>query len=265
MTLHDYPLRVGSMLLTMVDPTRGNEKAYNRWYERDHFYAGCMIGPYLFGGSRWVAPRSLKDLRFGDGTGQVADPIDKGSYVSIYWVEEGHHQDHFGWARTQVFELYKSGRGFMERVHAHTILADQPWTFYRDEDPVPIELAHDHRYEGLAIVAIDRAADATDADLIEFQRSTALPALMSDSPIAVASSWKPESREGEAPMDLGTDPGGPERQTQVFFLDEKPEASWNRFRAYAKAIDESGFGTVRWAGPFYPTIVGTDTYIDELW
>ena len=38
-------VRLGSMLFTLVEPHRGHEVAYNRWYERDHFYAGCMIGP----------------------------------------------------------------------------------------------------------------------------------------------------------------------------------------------------------------------------
>ena len=70
----DYRIKVGSMLLTMVDPNRGYEVAYNRWYERDHFYAGCMIGPFLFAGSRWVATRALKDARWpsDDETDRVA-------------------------------------------------------------------------------------------------------------------------------------------------------------------------------------------------
>ena len=41
-------VRLGSMLFTLVEPHRGHELAYNRWYERDHFYAGCMVGPWLF-------------------------------------------------------------------------------------------------------------------------------------------------------------------------------------------------------------------------
>jgi len=36
----DYPVKVGSMLLTLVDPYRGYEKAFNRWYERDHYLRG---------------------------------------------------------------------------------------------------------------------------------------------------------------------------------------------------------------------------------
>ena len=46
--MNDYPVRTGSMLYTLVDPNKGHEVAYNRWYERDHFYAGCLIGPWLF-------------------------------------------------------------------------------------------------------------------------------------------------------------------------------------------------------------------------
>ena len=43
--MNDYPIVAGSALFTLVDPSKGHEVAYNRWYERDHFYAGCMIGP----------------------------------------------------------------------------------------------------------------------------------------------------------------------------------------------------------------------------
>lgn len=260
-----YNVKVGSMLFTLVDPTVGNEVAYNRWYERDHFYSGCMIGPYLFAGSRWVSTRALKDMRFSDGTGQVCDPIDKGSYVSIYWVEEGHHDDHFGWARTQVFKLYSEGRGFSERVHAHTIMAHDPRAVYRDSDPVPLSLALDHRYAGLVAVALDRTPATSEEALNDWLDTTALPELLAGSPISIASSWKPEPREGEAPMDLGTDPGGEDRQLQLMFIDDRPEAAWAAIETYAAAVDASGKAVVRWASPFYPTVIGTDRYTDELW
>ena len=60
------PVKLGSMLLTLVEPHRGHEVAYNRWYERDHFYAGCMVGPYNFAGRRFVATADLKALRDPD-------------------------------------------------------------------------------------------------------------------------------------------------------------------------------------------------------
>ena len=40
----DYPVKVGSMLLTLVEPAQGFERAYNRWYERDHYYGGAWSG-----------------------------------------------------------------------------------------------------------------------------------------------------------------------------------------------------------------------------
>ena len=44
-----------------------------------------------------------------------------------------------------------------------------------------------------------------------------------------------------------------------------PDAVWDRFRGYADDLAASGKGTVGFAAPFLPTIVGTDTYTDELW
>lgn len=262
---NDFPVRVGSMLFTLVDPVRGQEVAYNRWYERDHYYGGCMVGPYLFAGSRWVSTRALKDMRISDGSGEVTDPIEKGSYVSIYWVEEGHHNDHFDWARTQVFKLYGDGRGFNERIHAHTILADQPRVVYRDEDPIPLTVALDHRFPGLISVALDRTEGTAEADLNTWLDETALPELLAGSTIASASSWKPEPRVGEAPMDLGTLPGTEARQLQLMFVDDKPETAWANIEAYADAVNASGLAHFRWASPFYPTVMGTDRYTDELW
>src|SRR4051812_22523460 len=103
--VEDYPVKVGSMLLTLVDPNKGYERAYNRWYERDHFYAGCMEGPYQLAGSRWVATRELKDLRWPKSDA-VASPVDAGSYVAIYWVLEGKHKEWDEWAQVQVHHLY---------------------------------------------------------------------------------------------------------------------------------------------------------------
>ncbi len=50
------PVPLDRMLFTMVDPHRGFEIAHNRWYERDHFYGGCMVGRGWFAGQRWIAP-----------------------------------------------------------------------------------------------------------------------------------------------------------------------------------------------------------------
>ena len=51
----------------------------------------------------------------------------------------------------------------------------------------------------------------------------------------------------------------------MFFLDQAPTRVWDRFRAYADDLASSGQGRVVFAAPFLPTLVGTDTYTDELW
>lgn len=265
--MNDYPIHLGSTLFTMVDPNPGHEVAYNRWYERDHFYAGCLIGPWLFAGSRWVATRALKDLRFPEDS-PFSEPVDAGSYLAIYWILDGYYEEHFDWALAQVQDLYKNDRGFAERTHRHTALYQQPWAFYRDSDPVPLELALDHHYEGLAVVALERADGVSADELRGWLESDALPALMQDSPISIAAGWSPIDRDaasGGAPMDLGSPTGGQERLLQMFFIDDKPEGSWDRFRAYAQAVEASGKAKVLFAAPFYRTVVGTDTYTDQLW
>ncbi len=293
--MNTHPVRVGSCLFTMVDPVRGHEVDYNRWYERDHFYAGCMVGPWLFAGRRWVATRDLKDLRF-PADSPVAAPVDAGSYLAIYWVHEGRHDEHFAWSIDQVVGLYKSGRGFEHRVHAHTALLHEPRFHYRDDDYVPVELALDHPYRGLAVVAVDPADGAAPADgtgpaggaapvsdsdpadgaappggggLEEHLRTEALPRLMDGSAVASMVSWSyvtPASGATDrAPMDLGTPPGPPERRVQLFFLEDDPAEVWPLFRDYGAGLAAAGAGEVVFAAGFRPTIVGTDTYTDQLW
>jgi len=263
----DYPVKVGSMLLTLVEPNPGYENAYNRWYERDHFYAGCMIGPWLFAGSRWVATRELKDLRWPQ-LDMVARPWDAGSYVAVYFVERGHHDDHFGqWARKQVVELYQQGRGFSERRHIHTALFDHVGAVYRDDDPVPIELALDHGYAGLVGLWLDARDGATSRDLHTRLAEGLLPKLLSGSAIEIASSWTPSPGEDEpknVPMDLGTRAGGPERTAQLLFVDGDVRASLDAIRDYTAALEGEGLADVRLVAPFFRTIIGTDTYVDQL-
>jgi hypothetical protein len=264
----DYPVKVGSMLLTLVDPHKGYESAYNRWYERDHFYAGCMVGPWQLAGSRWVATRELKDLRWG--TTVVADPIDAGSYVAIYWVEAGHHREWDEWALPQVQRLYAEGRGFAERNHVHTATFDHVGAAYRDADPVPVELALDHHFDAIVAVWLD-GRDGLDAAGLH-QRLVdrgALGELFDGSSIEIASSWtpRPEFRNSRtsAPMALGS-PGGQEnRLCQVFFVGGDVRDSLERFRRYTDSIATDGIADTALVAPFLRTVIGTDTYLDQIW
>ncbi|HEV3227287.1 MAG TPA: hypothetical protein VGZ52_10645 [Acidimicrobiales bacterium] len=264
----DYPVKVGSMLLTLVDPHKGHERAYNRWYERDHYYGGCLIGPYCLGGSRWVAPRALKDLRWPQHDGPIATPWDAGSYVAIYFVERGHHGDFFGWGSKQVKALYGGGRGFNERTHVHTILYDHLGASYRDPDPVPIDLALDAAYDGIVLAWFDTSTARNGQDTYNALSSGPLTDLLAGTNVEIASSWLPsagQDRPPGTPMDLGSGPGGPERLLQLFFVRGDVADALPAIHEYTDSIEANNLATVRLVAPFFRTKVGTDTYIDELW
>jgi hypothetical protein len=261
--MQEHPVKVGHMLFTMVDPQRGHEVAYNRWYERDHFYAGCLVGPWLFAGRRWVAPRALKALRFPPESEIARPDPSAGSYVAIYWIHADHFDEHREWAGKQVRWLYQNGRGFTARTHVHTLLYDLEWTTYRDDDPVPVELALDHGHAGMASLAVRRAADVP-ADALDDWWRRELPAVLRDSPIATATGWAPVPQRG-APMDIPVVEEPERLRMHLFFLDADPLRCWSRFAALGRALDASGLGRVVFASPWLPTIVGTDVYTDELW
>lgn len=266
--MDEYPVRVGSMLFTLVDPWVGHEVPYNRWYERDHFYAGCLVGPGLFAGGRWVATRPLKDLRYPEHS-PVATPTDRGSYLATYWVHEGMHEEHFTWASRQVHELYAAGRGFDQRTHAHTALYLHRWRWYRDADPVPVELALDHPYPGLVTIHLERSPGNDARAFGQWLSTEALPDLLGDSPVHSVSGWTPVSRDpevdGNAPMELGSPTGGKERLLLLAFCDRPPQEFWDRIRAFTDHIEASGQARTLLAAPFVTTIPGTDTYTDQLW
>jgi hypothetical protein len=66
-------------------------------------------------------------------------------------------------------------------------------------------------------------------------------------------------------MALGTDGGSADRVVQLLFLEGDPASSWDRVRAYADRVAAAGAGSVTFAAPFLATVVGTDTYTDQLW
>lgn len=276
----DKDVNVGAMLFTLVDPTKGNEVAYNRWYERDHFYSGCMVGPWLYSGRRWVSTRELKDMRFPADSptdSAVADPVDAGSFLATYFIHGGHEAEHFEWANKQVFELYGNDRGFDERVHAHTSLY-----FYVGEHRspggdadagVPAHMALDHPYSGLVSIHIDRAEGVRHEEYAawfdEAVSESVLSAGDQGGPVDLVLDWRPiipKGSEADAPMKLGTSPGTRQRSLQMLFLEDAVDsAAWDSITAAAEAINSSGLATVRLVAPFIPTIPGTDTYTDQLW
>jgi hypothetical protein len=259
------PIELGTFLFTAVEPHRGHEVEYNRWYERDHFYAGCMVGAHQFAGRRWVATRRLKDLRSPDDSPLCPDPA-SASYLALYWVLAGFHDEWSRWAVRTVKELHAEGRMFDERDHVHTALYEHHSSHQRSPDTTPIELALDRAFDGLVVTAADLAPDVRIDDVDEWTRTRW-------GGEAFAADWGPVVVGTSSLLPLPSDaPGVPAlegsetRVLQLHFLDHDPAAGWtDGYGQWGTRFAEAGLGTHVWTAPYIPTVTGTDTYTDELW
>jgi hypothetical protein len=267
----DDPIRIGTMLYTLVEPHRGHQVDYNRWYERDHFYAGCQIGAYNFAGARFVCTAPLKELRLpdaapGDGPGPlVADP-QVGSYLGVYYILDGHHEEWNRWAVDQVNVLHAAGRMFDKRDHIHTGLYHFEWEHRRAEDGVPAELTLDHRFPGMVSVFVEPAAGVTPAQIGAWYGAEYLPTVLPGSPASTVLAFSPLPLLADAPGDVPRSDQLDQRVLLLWFLDEEPSRSWDAlFSKQGEALATAGLGHLTWASPFVGTIPGTDAYTDQLW
>ncbi len=269
--MKSYPIRLGTMLYTMVEPRPGHEVEYNRWYERDHFYGGCMVGPYQFAGDRFVATKRLKDLRYPATSVMTGEHLgDAGklgaSYLALYWILDEHHDDWNRWAVDTVKDLHATGRMFGERDHIHTGLYNRSWTMQRSENGTPIELALDRPYQGLVVNVGELAQGAKQDDIEKWTRETW-------GPTAMAQSWGPDLIGSstilplldDAPPDVPRTPNADRRFMQLHFLDHDAADGWAQgYGQWGAQLEASGLAKHLWTGPFQQTIFGTDTYTDEL-
>lgn len=256
------PVGLGGILFTMVDPHRGHEVAYNRWYERDHLIAGCTVGPYCFAAKRWVAPRAYKQLRHLEPGNPVSDDRMQGGYLALYWLLAGHVGDWNRWAFREFRWLHEQGRMFPHRDHVHTLLYDHDGVVHRDTDPVPVSLALDHPFAGLAVI-VGEAEDREAFDAWSSEQH--LPGLLADSPVNMVLSFTGIPLEVDA-QDVAADDAASSRFLHLAFLDEDPLTCWDQTISTIPAtVAASGLGKVTWAGPFIPTVPGTDRYTDQLW
>ncbi|MHB8511611.1 MAG: hypothetical protein ACYDCC_05475 [Actinomycetota bacterium] len=239
------PVKLGSMLFTIVEPHKGHEVAYNRWYERDHFYAGCMVGPGVLSGKRWVAPREYKSVRIGS--------LDKGSYLATYFISEDQSREWGAWAAKEVHALHKAGRMFAERDHVHTKMYRYEWGAFRDEDGVPPELALDHPYKGIAAILCEAPERGSALENSRLEITT-------EGSVAMCLAFTPVPIPDEAPADVPRIPDDAHRFLLLYFLEQDPLDAWESVAADAKALSAN----VLWAAPFIPTIPGTDIYTDQL-
>jgi hypothetical protein len=252
------------MLYTLIEPHPGRHRAYNRWYERDHFYSGVLTLPGSVAGQRWVATPELKARRLPMPSPVVPDP-GRGSFLTTYYVDASRIPEWDVAAGDAVRDLQAAGRMWPERDHVLTRFVDYEFAAYRDTDPVPALLTLDHRYPGLVTV-VGRGVDGVDrSDVHRWLREDVLPDALQGSPVASVLTFSFRPIEGERPPDLVRDEDPATRFYQLWFVEADPNAVWDDvFVPLAAAVDASGVAVLEWMGGFVPTVPGTDTHVDAL-
>jgi hypothetical protein len=236
---------VGTAIVAYIEPHVGDERDFNHWYERDHFYAAAMAGPGAFAGGRFVATRECKVLR--PATATAFGGADRGSYLALYWLLPGTQAQWEAWTGEQVATLVDQGRMFAGRDHLHTA-AYRFATQWRRADGPPVALALDRCFAGATAFAL-----APGADVDRFAK-----AIVGDG-VPVVASFTPE----RLIMSVLDDPlDGPDSHTLLLaFVDGDVPRTW---KARVEPVLATVGTDVLFASPFLRTIPGTDTYVDQL-
>ncbi|TPQ20358.1 hypothetical protein [Streptomyces sporangiiformans] len=260
-----YGVEVGHALITMVEPHRGYERAYHRWYEDDHFIAGAMAMPWMYAGRRWVATRDLQLLRY-PGESAIAQPVTDGCYITVYWLTSGRYDEHMRWTVGINKRLNRDGRVFQERTHVFTAFQDHEATVYRDGASGPRDFhALDHPYSGLVLQVIDAETPEKRAELLEWLRFRHLPKRLAGSPSAMVTIFRPTPLPSDRMSYVKQVEGVDTRLTLLWFLETDPRECWEEyFSGLDEQVAEGGWGRVELVAPFIPTVPGTDRYVDRL-
>jgi hypothetical protein len=261
-----YGVALGSILVSLLEPAPGKALEFNRWYERDHFYAGCMTGEHFFAGRRFVATRDLKALRYPASSRAVPD-TSIGSFLALYWMERGHHRVAEDWAVERVLWLGENGRmdGGGGRKAVHASFYRHRWAACRDDDGVPPEVALDHPFPGVVLVVSERPEGVSADERERWMLEEHLPAALPGSSAALCLSLDPLELPEESPAYVAPEPGSDRRGLEIYFLDGSPDLDWaSGFAGLGDAQAQAGMGEVAFAAGFLPTLPGSDRYVDEV-
>lgn len=149
----DGVVRIGSVLFALIRPTDGHDRAFNHWYERDHFYTTAAAAPGVFSAARFIEPAQRLHL-------------------ALYFVLPGFDEAREAFAVDQMVAAREDDRLFTEREHLHT------WTYSVESASagpggVPPALVLDRRYASVAVGWADADAPRPDADVVLVLRTAA--------------------------------------------------------------------------------------------
>jgi hypothetical protein len=231
-------IEIGTAIVSYIEPAPGQARAFNEWYERDHFPATVLAGPGVFAGARFVATRVCKDLRPADAT-LFGDPR-RGSYLAVAWVLPGKQAEWDAWVAREMEQVAAQGRLFAGREHVHTAVYRFAW----EQGDVPAIVALDRGVPGVIAIATTTAS----ASAIPPDRTCVTFRFMG--PISHASSIV--GLELERTIVSSAEP--PPHTLVLAFCQSDPIATFA-----AVTIGDAGF-----ASPFLATIPGTDAYAEDL-
>jgi len=232
---------IGTAIVAFIEPHAGQAREFNRWYERDHFYAATTAGPGAFAGARWVATGACKAVRppastwFGDTA--------RGSFLTTVWLLDGKQAEWDAWVAKEMEELRaQPDRMFPGRDHIHTAVYRYCCEVRADDAP-SAAVALDHGFAGVIAVAVPAGAASAEACAREIV-GTEIPVVVGLTPERVILSQAEPSPHA---LVLGFTPGDP-----LGVWRSQVEPALARLPA------------VGFASPFLRTIPGTDAYVDDL-
>ena len=265
--MEDYPIKLGTLLFTMVEPEQR---------PRGRVQPLVRARPLLLGvhGRRVaVRRRPVRRHQADEGAalpgGQRHDRRQPGRLLPRALLGARRQARRVERVGRRAGELAApNGRMFEQRTHVHTLLYEKRWAERKADDTCTIELALDHSYPGLVVVAGDVNEGHTHDEVDAWFRDTYLPATFRRSrgvPISCSTRRRCPCSTTVRPT-CRLPAAGPNRFLQLHFLDHDPEEGWaDGYAKIGQAIDESGLATHVWTGPFIQTDFGTDRYTDELW
>ncbi|ARS26720.1 hypothetical protein KC8_05385 [Sphingomonas sp. KC8] len=258
------PVALGTMLFSLVEPNTDHAADFARWYERDHFFAGCMAGADFFSGRRFVATRDLKQHRIGAGlTDDHA--VDDGSFLHLYWILQGRRDEALSWSVDQVRRLARQGRMGPPTRSISTGFYDYVGGHFSSAQPIPAELALEYPYTRATALLIDKAEGAdTHSFRNELERRLAP---LHTHPRSMVLWFRPIQLPSNAPRIATPVPQAEldRRWLIVAFSDANQQDSDMRaIRSLGAAMSATQLGTLRLAAPFRPITPGIDDYSDRL-
>jgi hypothetical protein len=262
--LSDRKVELGHAIFALVEPHRGHEIAWNRWYERDHLIAAGGCAPWTIATQRWIATRREKALRY-PARNPICDPVTRGSFLAAIWIQAGRYDEQQRWVAKQMAILTANQRQFAQRDVITTAGYDYLGGALRDADGVPPELALQRNYPGVVLVWTERRPETSLDALRAWLTRDFLPGAVEKSEIAMALCFTPKPKADWWPKAAPEVPGVGERILCACFVEDEPAACFERrFAGLAGAIDAGGRGRALLVAPFAPLVPGVDPPVELL-